>query len=272
VKPSSHSVQTFSLVKKCSTKQNNTGLPSLATSQRIRKVNELVFIISRLNKSHVYEGEFRLPSKLSYLGLTLLLTGVVCLAFGEVNLRNVQAVQIGIQDSVWSYAYNLTDGRTYGVDIASSDDWGKPFGSGQFTVEQPVNVTITSPGGGLTTLQAFFYGLPSSSPYYKVGTPPTILYVTYQKVDDMGLTVDASSSQIRFTAKQSGPYNVSVLQQGLWSKEPPDYIMFYEELAPNKETYTLLASGGGLVGTLGGVTFIVSLFRSRGVKRKRTRK
>ena len=245
---------------------------SLVTFQTISKVNEVAFITSRLNKSHVYEGELRLPSKLSYLGLTLLLTGVVCLAVGEVNLRNVQTVQIGTQDSVWSYAYNLTNGRTYGVDIASSDDWGKPFGSGQFTKEQPVNVTITSPGGGLTTLQAFYYGLPSSSPYYKVGTPPTILYVTYQRVDDMGLTVDASSSQIRFTAKQSGSYNVSVLQQGLWSKEPPDYIMFYEEFAPNGETYTLLASGGGLLGTLGGVTFVVSLFRSRGVKRKRTRK
>jgi hypothetical protein len=222
-----------------------------------------------LNRGHRHDGEFLLRSKLPYFGLVVLLIGAVCIVVGEVNLANVKTVQVGLQYSVWSYARNLTSGRTYGVDIASSQDWGVPFASGSFTSAQPVNATITSPEGDVTRLQAFYWGEPATG-YFKMGTPPTIVEVEYLNVDDAGLTVDYFSSQIRFTVKQSGPYTVSVLQEGLWSKQPPDYILFFEMVAPNRETYTLLASGGGVVGTVGGITFIVSLFRSRDTKRRRT--
>jgi hypothetical protein len=198
--------------------------------------------------------------------------GVVCLGVGEVNLRNVNTVKVGQEDTVWSYAVNLTRGSTYGVDISSSDDWGIPFGRGDFTEPRPVNVTITSPGGDNTSLQVFYYGMPSTSPYYHIGTPPTIVRVSYQNVDTVGLAVDFSSAQIRFTVKQNGPYNVTVLKEGLWSKEPPDYILFFEMVIPNKETYTPLATGGGVLSIGGGVTFIVSLFRSRRAKRRRSRR
>lgn len=210
--------------------------------------------------------------KLSYIGLILLLIGVVCLAVGEVNLGNVKLIQVGVQDTVWSYTLNLTAGRTYMVDIASSDDWGLPFGQGAFDSPQPVNVTMTSPGGDVTSLQAFYLGMPSTSPYYRVGTPPTIVDVRYQNVDDTALRVEIPSSEIRFMARQTGPYTVRVLQAGLWSKQPPDYITFYEEVAPNRETYSLLALGGGAVGTFGGATFVASLFRNRGTKHKSARK
>jgi hypothetical protein len=212
----------------------------------------------------------RLLSKLSYIGLVLLLVGIVLLAVGEVNLRNVNIVEVGRENDVWSYAINLTRGNWYGVDISASDDWGKPFGNGDFTKPMPVNVTITSPGNDTTRLQAFFYGLPSSSPYYKVGTPPTIVAVSYQNVDDVGLTADSLSAQIRFMPKQNGPYNVTVLKEGLWSTELPDYILFSEEVVSNREMYSLLTTGGGALCAVGGIAFIASLFKSRNTKSERS--
>jgi hypothetical protein len=212
-----------------------------------------------------------LPGKLQYFGLILLLIGVVCIAIGEVELGNTRQVEVSREYSVWTCTYNLTDGETYRVDI-SGNSWGQPFASGAFTSPQPLNVTITSPGGGVTSLQAFYWGEPSSG-YYRGGTPPTIVEVTYQHVDDTSLTVDSSSSEIRFAVKQSGPYNVSVPQNGglfYTNKQPPDYISFIEYVTANRETYSVLAAGGGGAATLGGVTAIVSLFRRRGVKRKRT--
>ncbi len=212
-------------------------------------------------------------SKLSYFGLILLLIGVVCLVVGEVNLGNVKQVEVGTQQYlVWRYALNLTRGETYRVDI-SGGNWGETFARGGYTSPQPLNVTITSPGGGITSLQAFYWSEPSGSPYYRAGTPPTIVDVTYQNVDDASLTVDSSSSEIVFTVKQGGSYTVGVPQNSgrfYTSKEPPDYIAFYEYVIANREIYSLLASGGGVAGTLGGVALIVGLFTGRGVKRKRT--
>lgn len=187
---------------------------------------------------------------------------------GEFNLANVDAVQIEQKESVWSNAVNLTHGNTYGIDIQGSDDWGKPFGRGDFTEPMPVNITITSPEGGITFLQAYFYGLPTSSPYYGSGTPPAIVDVKYQNVDSAGIAVDYSTAHIRFMAKQDGYYNATVHQEGMWSKEPPDYILFLKEVIPDREIYSLVATGGGVVCTFGGVIFIVSLFKNRNVKRK----
>jgi hypothetical protein len=213
-----------------------------------------------------------MPGKLTYIGLILLLIGVVFLAIAETNLGNVKLVEVGLQDTVWYYATNLTSGRTYRIDIVSSDDWGKPFGDSTFTKAMPVNVTITSPTGGVTALQAYYLGLETTNPLYKLGTPPAIVDVVYQNVDDAAMRVEFPSSEIRFIAKQTGLYNVSVLQAGLWSKDPPDRIIYYEEVAPNRNAYSILAFGGGILGTVGGATSVASLFRNRGSKHKGTRK
>jgi hypothetical protein len=71
--------------------------------------------------------------------------------------------------------------------------------------------------------------------------------------------------------KQNGLYNITVLKESFARDLAPDYILFYEEVAPNKETYSLLATSGGAVCTLGGVIFVVGLFRSRNA-RPRNRK
>lgn len=200
-----------------------------------------------------------------------MLLGVICLAIGEVNLRNVNAVKLEREDTVWFHAASLARGTTYGVDISPSQDWGRLFGNGFFTKAMPVNVTLTSPEGDTTSLQIFCYGEPSTSPYYQSGLGPAIVAVKYENVDSVGLTVDESSVNIRFTARQDGYYNVTVLEEGLWSKEPPDYILFSKEVIPNGETYSFLAAVGGVVCAFGGVTYIVSLFRSRN-SRRRSRK
>jgi hypothetical protein len=209
-----------------------------------------------------------LPSKLSIFGLILLLLGAIFLGVGEFNLRNVNSVEVEHEDTVWSHAANLTHGITYGVDISASDDWGKPFGKGDFTKAMPVNVTITSPRGDVTSLQVFYYGEASTSPFYQVGIPPAIVAVKYENVDSAGLLVDTSSYHMRFMARQDGPYNVTVLQEGLWSKEPPDYILFSKEVTPNSGIYYLLSAAGGVMCALGGVTYLVTLFRSRNSSHK----
>lgn len=211
--------------------------------------------------------------RLSYFGLILLLIGLACVVFGALGLRNVTKINVGqSDDQVWSYARDLTAGRTYILYIESGDAWGVPFGKGDFDSPMPVNVTITSPSGLVTSLQAFFYGLPTDSPYYQEGTPPTTVEVRYQNVDDSSLSVDTSSVEIRFTVKKAGNYSAEVLHEGLWSDTPPNFFVFYEEFVSNREAYSLLAFGGGAAGAVGGVTFIVARFGKEGFKRKRTRK
>ncbi len=136
----------------------------------------------------------------------------------------------------------------------------------------PVNVTITAPTGDVTALQAYYLGLETTNPLYKLGTPPAVVDVRYLNVDDAAMRVEIPSTEIRFIARQTGLYNVSVLQAGLWSTEPPDRIIYYEEVAPNREAYSILALGGGVLGTVGGATSVASLFRNRGPKHKATRK
>lgn len=211
--------------------------------------------------------------KLAYVGLLLLLVGIACIVYGEVGLSNVKRVEVATSnDLVWNSTCNLASGKTYIVYIESNDDWGKAFKDGQITDPQPVNVTITSPDASVTRLQAFYYGLSTDNPMYQEGTPPAIVEVRYSNVDDNNLRVDASSGEIRFTVKQDGNYTVSVLKEGLWSVQPPNFFTFYEEVSENRNLYSLMAFAGGGAGTVGGVTFVVSVFRKDGTKRKKPRK
>ena len=204
---------------------------------------------------------------LAYFGLALMLIGVISLAVGEINLRNTQTSKIGQEYSVWSYACNLAERSSYGVDIQATDDWTLPFGRGDFRAPQPVNVTITSPDGDVTRLRVYYYSEPSTSPFYEIGIPAYIVGVSYLNVDVNGLTVD-SSEQIRFTAKQSGYYNISVIPESVWSSDAPDYILVFEIAVPNRATYAFLATVGGVAATVGGVALVVGIVRG---KPRRTR-
>jgi len=207
-----------------------------------------------------------LLNKLSSFGLILLLVGVICLVVGAYNLSNVNVVQLDRLESVWSGTVNLIHGTTYGIDIQGSEGWGKPFKTGDFTQAMPVNITVTSPQGDTTLLQAYFYGIQPDSPYLTVS--PVIVDVKYQNADRAGLAIDYSTPHIRFMAKQDGYYNVTVQQKDMWSTEPPDYIALLEEVTPNREIYSLVATAGGVFCAIGGIVFIVGLFKNRNVKRK----
>ena len=212
--------------------------------------------------------------RLTYFGLALLLVGLVCVVFGAINLSNVspKAVSPGESVGVWNITRNLENGRTYRLEIESGDGWGTPFAKGDFTEQQPVNVTITSPTGGNTSLQAWFLGLETSSPYYQEGEGPTVVEVTYQNVDETGVRVETSSTRIRFTARLSGEYVAYVHQEGLWSDVPPLTMAFYEDFVENREAYVVVASAGGIAGTGGGVIFLVNAFKRETAKHKKTRR
>jgi energy-converting hydrogenase Eha subunit C len=206
-------------------------------------------------------------NKLSAFGLILLLVGVICLVVGSYNLSIVNVVQLDRFESLWSGSVNLTRGNTYGIDIQGSEDWGKFFANSTFTQPMPVNISIMSPEGDTTCLQAYFYGLDPDSRYLTVS--PAIVDVKYQNADKAALAIDYSTPRIRFMAKQDGSYNATVPQRGFYgSTQPPDYITFLEEVTPNRETYSLVAMAGGVFCAVGGIGFIVGLFRNRNVKHK----
>jgi len=234
----------------------------------------MLFYITGRRENH---GELQLMMrKLSYFGLIVMLLGIVCVVVAEANLQNVKSIDVGDNKSpgsTWYYACNLTSGNTYWVYIESNAAWGEAFQSGAVNDSaQPVDVTITSPGGGVTSLQAFFYSISSSSPEYREGTPPAIVEVTYENVDSSSLSVNMNSPSILFSVEKSGTYNVSVLNEGWIINAPPDFFVFYEEVSPNGGTYTLLASGGGVLGIIGGVTVVVSIFRKGRARHKSTSK
>jgi hypothetical protein len=204
------------------------------------------------------------------MGLFLLVIGLICLVFGEVKLSNVKLTSIGQSDyEVWDFACNLTRGRTYMLYIESNDEWGVAFTQGAFDRPMPVNVTISSPEGGVTKLQAFFYGEASTNPLYKQGTPPAIVQVNYLNVDDVGLRPDTSSMQIRFNVEQSGSYAARVLREGLWSDTPPDFFIFYEESVQNGEIYSFTVAVGGVISIIGGVMLVVGIFRKEGTAHRK---
>ena len=208
-----------------------------------------------------------------YFWLSLFLIGATCLIVSEAFFRNVKFEEIARIEGSWDFQGNLTSGKTYILSIASSEEWGKLFNDGTFTEPQPVNITITSPeGGNVTILQAFFFGLPSTSSLYQEGTPPAIVNIEYQIVDDSSLQVTASSSQIRFTVRRTGLYVVRVLQQLLAARDPPLEMLFYEEVVLNKDGYIFLVLSGGLLCIVGGVMSIWSIFGKEKVKRRRMRK
>lgn len=210
--------------------------------------------------------------KLLYFGLSLFLIGVICLVVAESEFKNVRLIPVIESIGVWEIAGNMTSRKTYVLHIESGDAWGEPFKNGDFTSPQPVNVTITSPEGGVTKLQAFFFALSVSNPYYQEGEPPTIVEVRYQTVDYSSMQVDASSWRIRFTVKRDGPYTARVLKEGLWSTQPPNDMIFYEEVFESKDVYALLVLSGGLLCTVGGITSMWGVFAKESAKRKRVYK
>lgn len=182
---------------------------------------------------------------LFYAGLAILSIG---LAFFVVSsIKNVESKPLVEERAKWEITANLTKGSTYVFDIWSSETWRNDFSDGGYETEQPVDVVIVSPSGNKTELQAFFFGVLSSSPAYK-GTRPALVYVEYLTVDSDSLDVDKSHRTVRFLAKQKGNYTARVVEKTLnWTAGPPEKLIFYQEVVPDQTYYTILLQGGGVV-------------------------
>lgn len=191
-----------------------------------------------------------------YLGLVILLVGLVTIGVGDMGLKNIKLEPVARTEGSWEVAGHLSKDTTYVLRIESGDEWDKVFTKGDINVPQPVNVTIVSPDGGLTKLEAFFFGSPSTSPYIPQA-PTAIVEVKYIFVNSDSLKVDEESTLIRFTVRQEGTYKACVIEEELkWATGPPLEMIFFEEFAENKDFYIVIKLVGGVLCS-GGVIFSI---------------
>lgn len=211
-----------------------------------------------------------MTSKLAYAALIILVAGLVCVVYGEIRLGYHDLKAIDQSDFfVWTCSFDLTRGKTYRIDILADNRWGKMYAAAGFTYAQPVNVTITSPSGTATSLQAFFYSLPPDNPFYKEGTPPTTIDIKYQNVDDTDFRVITPSTKINIMIKQGGNYTFQVWKESVWTDTPPNYFALIEESVPDGGVYSLMAFSGGIAVTAGGVIYIANVFKRGQLKQKK---
>jgi hypothetical protein len=212
---------------------------------------------------------------LIFVGLMILLAGLVLLAFGSV--RSTELEQLNSSINSWKVSGNLTRGNTYVFDIYGSDKWKDDWSAGGYTTPQPVGVVITSPDGGNTSLTAYFYATaPVSGVNYTVpGSVPTFVQVTYQSVDSNSLSVDTSYLQARFTVKNGGNYTARIIPESInWTSGPPYEMLFEEEVTENPGSFENLLEGSGLVCLFTGAAVSLLAIRARKgtrIKRKSAR-
>jgi len=207
-----------------------------------------------------------MQKKLLYIGIILLITGIAFLIYCEMFLKQVNYVPASdpvYSPDSWILQANLTSDRTYLLYIESADEWGQLFQKGIFDKPQPVNISITSPDGGITKVQAMFYGLAEQTPLYPEGRPPQIVEVSYFEIDSSSLQPIFSSSNIIFKVKKGGTYTVTVLREGLASLDPPNQMMFYEETMINRKTYSTLVFCGGFLSVVGSSTSVWCIFKGK---------
>lgn len=187
-----------------------------------------------------------------FVGVSILLIGLILIAIGSVGLRNVRLDPVAVSEyEVWDLSAYLTRGKTYVLYVEYGIEWGASFVLGHLEMPQPVNLTLVSPNGGETKFQAFFYGELPSSPYIGQASL-AIVDVKYFNVDYSCLDVDESSSKIRFHIKESGNYTVRVIAEELkWTTGPPEQLIFYEEVPENRDFYILFIEVGGPLLLLG---------------------
>ena len=210
---------------------------------------------------------------LVFLGLTILLVGLVLLGFGSV--RNKKLEQLTSTTNSWEVSGNLTRGHTYVMDIYSSYQWKNDWtaAQGYGDIAQPVDVVITSPDGNKTELQAFFYATaPINAGNYTVPSPlPSFVHVEYRSVDYDSLSVDTSYPQARFTVKRGGNYTARIIGETLnWTSGPPGEMVFEEEVIENPNSFTNLLEGSGVVCLFTGAA--VSVWMARAGKRTRIKR
>jgi hypothetical protein len=212
---------------------------------------------------------------LLFLGLAILLAGLVLLGFGSVRSKKLE--QLSSSTNSWEVSGNLTSGHTYVMDIISSYQWRDDWTSaGGYPTSQPVDVEIISPDGNKTELKAYFYATdPVVGPNYTVPSPrPSFVEVEYSTVDHNSLEVDASYPQARFAVKNGGNYTARIIPYTddllAWTSGPPSQMVFEEEIIENASSLSDLLEGSGVVCLFSGA--VISVWMARASKRTRTKR
>ncbi|MEM1588843.1 MAG: hypothetical protein QW175_00295 [Candidatus Bathyarchaeia archaeon] len=211
-----------------------------------------------------------MQKKVFYVGFTLFIIGAASVIYSEMFVKGVDYKEASVHVySEWILKCNLTAGKTYMLYIESAEEWGMDFQKGVYDEPQPVNVTITSPEGGITKVRVMFYGLSESNPLYVEGRPPQIVDVEYFEVDESSLQTIPSTSKILLKTKRDGLYTVTVLREGLAHSYPPLEMFFYEEIVRNREAYSVLVHSGGVLCIIGVLFSVCGYFRRGKGKIKR---
>jgi hypothetical protein len=174
----------------------------------------------------------------------------------------------------WEISSNLEKGKTYVIDIVSSNDWTSDFteASPDTPDTQPVDVVITSPSGGETNLTAFFYGQLPSSSYYQ-STRPVIVYVRYASIDSHNLQIDDNYPRVRFTTKQGGNYAARIIEETLtWTSGPPEKIILYVEVLEDHNSRGLVLQSGGVLSIIGVAVSVYGISTTKKLKVRQRKK
>ena len=218
---------------------------------------------------------------LIFVGLMILLAGLVFLAFGSVRSTVLEQVTtLPPSYKSWEVSGNLTGGNTYVLNIYASTEWETDWTEGGYSnsnKSQPVGVVITSPDGGETNLEACFYGsVGIKGPGYS--EPGTVTYVEtiYESNNSTCLSVDTPyvGALARFTVLEGGNYTARVSEAINWTSGPPGEMLFEEEVTVNPSSFTNLLEGSGLAFLFTGAIVLVCAFRAskeKRIKRKSAR-
>jgi len=208
-----------------------------------------------------------------YTGILFLLIGLAFL-IASSYLREIKQVLVDSTSKSWEISADLEQGKTYVIDIVSSDNWTSDFtrASPDTPDTQPVDVVITSPSGGETNLTAFFYGRLPSNSYYQ-STRPVVVEVKYASVDSYSLQVDEHYPRIRFTTKQGRNYTARIIERTLnWTFGPPNNIMLYIEVIEDQNSRGLVLQSGGILSIIGVVVSVYGIRTTKKLKVRRTNK
>lgn len=205
--------------------------------------------------------------KLLYIGVCILLAGLVCLSVGEFFIKRIEHKEVpGTRtEREWSFTGTLNTGRIYLLYIESGDEWSKPFLEGLVTDPLPVYINVTLPDGAFAVIQALFYGEKPSSPYYQE-VNLAIVDVQYT-IRDPDLNVIEGSSNIRFTVKENGNYTFNVVKSTF--NTPPNYMIIFEEVNVGGNLYYSLMLSGGLICTMGILVVFSGVVKKEKVKRRK---
>lgn len=208
--------------------------------------------------------------RLVYAGVFVILVSVAFVIV-SATMQNMKKVPVKNVLESWEISENLQNEVTYVFDIYSSYQWRDNWTqAGGYSVPQPVDVVIVSPGGNETTLQAFFLArLPETQPY--MSTFPLLVYVEYAKVDSDYLTVDRSYPQVRFTVRKPGNFTARVIGDTInWTSGPPRELIVFREVVETQPMYTVFLQGGGVL-FLVGITVSVVGAKARPSKKIRSK-